>query len=113
MLLDQIDIGGATILRAAAKNYEHVVVVARPERYAAVLDELKQRSNVSLETRRVLASEAFSHTAAYDAAIASRFASEAGVQVPHELTPSLRKVRDPRQGENPPPQAAASPARRE
>ncbi len=40
MLLDQIDIGGATILRAAAKNYEHVVVVARPERYAAVLDEL-------------------------------------------------------------------------
>src|SRR5205807_1201484 len=80
MLLDQIDIGGATILRAAAKNYEHVVVVARPERYAAVLDELKQRSNVSLETRRVLASEAFSHTAAYDAAVASRFASEAGVQ---------------------------------
>src|SRR5439155_1615873 len=66
MLLDQIDIGGATILRAAAKNYEHVVVVARPERYAAVLDELKLRSNVSLETRRVLASEAFSHTAAYD-----------------------------------------------
>src|SRR2546423_2808471 len=77
MLLDQIDIGGATILRAAAKNYEHVVVVARPERYIAVLDELKQRNNVSLETRRVLASEAFSHTAAYDAAIASRFASEA------------------------------------
>ena len=106
MLLDQIDIGGATILRAAAKNYEHVVVVARPERYAAVLDELKLRSNVSLETRRVLASEAFSHTAAYDAAIASRFASEAGVQFPDELTLSLRKVRDLRYGENPHQQAA-------
>jgi phosphoribosylaminoimidazolecarboxamide formyltransferase/IMP cyclohydrolase len=106
LLLDQIDIGGATILRAAAKNYEQVVVVARPERYVAVLDELKQRSNVSLETRRVLASEAFSHTAAYDAAIASRFASEAGVQFPDELTLSLRKVRDLRYGENPHQQAA-------
>jgi phosphoribosylaminoimidazolecarboxamide formyltransferase/IMP cyclohydrolase len=106
MLLDQIDIGGATILRAAAKNYEQVVVVARPERYTAVLDELKQRHNVSLETRRVLASEAFSHTAAYDAAIASRFASEAGVQFPDELTLSLRKVRDLRYGENPHQQAA-------
>jgi phosphoribosylaminoimidazolecarboxamide formyltransferase/IMP cyclohydrolase len=107
MLLDQIDIGGATILRAAAKNYEHVVVVSRPDRYAAVLDELKQRGGtVSLETRRVLASEAFSHTAAYDAAIASRFASEAGVQFPDELTLSLRKVRDLRYGENPHQQAA-------
>src|SRR5207245_688885 len=113
MLLDQIDIGGATILRAAAKNYEHVVVVARPERYAAVLDELKLRSNVSLETRRVLASEAFSHTAAYDAAIASRFASEAGVQFPDELTLSLRKVRDLRYGENPHQQAAMYPVRGE
>src|SRR5438046_10037798 len=101
MLLDQIDIGGATILRAAAKNYEHVVVVARPERYAAVLDELKQRSNVSLETRRVLASEAFSHTAAYDAAVASRFASEAGGQFPGTLTHSLRDVPGLLSGENP------------
>jgi len=106
MPLDQIDIGGATILRAAAKNYEQVVVVARPERYAAVLDEVKQRGTVSLETRRVLASEAFSHTAAYDAAIASRFASDAGVQFPDELTLSLRKVRDLRYGENPHQQAA-------
>jgi phosphoribosylaminoimidazolecarboxamide formyltransferase/IMP cyclohydrolase len=106
MLLDQIDIGGATILRAGAKNYEHVVVVARPERYAAVLDELKQRGSVSLETRRVLASEAFSHTAAYDATVASRFAAEAGVQFPDELTLSLRKVRDLRYGENPHQQAA-------
>src|SRR5947209_2262141 len=106
LLLEQIDIGGAPLLRAAAKNYEHVVVVARPERYAAVLDELKQRGEVSLETRRVLAAEAFSHTAAYDAAIASRFASEAGVQFPDELTLSLRKVRDLRYGENPHQQAA-------
>src|SRR5205814_719685 len=43
MLLDQIDVGGVTLLRAGAKNYDHVVVVSRPERYGAVLDELRQR----------------------------------------------------------------------
>src|SRR5437867_4676917 len=101
MLLEQIDIGGVTLLRAAAKNYEQVVVIARPERYAPVLDELRQRGEVSLETRRMLAAEAFSHTAAYDAAIAGRFTSDAGVMFPDELTLSLRKVRDLRYGENP------------
>jgi phosphoribosylaminoimidazolecarboxamide formyltransferase/IMP cyclohydrolase len=106
MPLDQIDIGGASLLRAAAKNYEHVVVVARPERYVAVLDELTKRGEVSLETRRLLAAEAFSHTAAYDASIASRFAIEAGVQFPDEMALSLRKVRDLRYGENPHQQAA-------
>ena len=106
MLLDQIDVGGVTLLRAGAKNYDHVVVVSRPERYGAVLDELRQRGEVSLETRRILAAEAFSHTAAYDAAIASRFTAEAGVQFPDEMTLSLRKVRDLRYGENPHQQAA-------
>ncbi|TMC30460.1 MAG: bifunctional phosphoribosylaminoimidazolecarboxamide formyltransferase/IMP cyclohydrolase, partial [Chloroflexi bacterium] len=101
-----MDIGGATLLRAAAKNYQDVVVIARPDRYGAVLDELKGRGNVSLETRRLLAAEAFSHTAAYDATIASRFVSEAGIQFPEEMTLSLRKVRDLRYGENPHQQAA-------
>jgi phosphoribosylaminoimidazolecarboxamide formyltransferase/IMP cyclohydrolase len=105
-LQEQIDIGGATLLRAAAKNYQDVVVIARPDRYGAVLDELKGRGNVSLETRRLLAAEAFSHTAAYDATIASRFVSEAGIQFPDEMTLSLRKVRDLRYGENPHQQAA-------
>jgi phosphoribosylaminoimidazolecarboxamide formyltransferase/IMP cyclohydrolase len=54
-LQEHIDIGGATLLRAAAKNYQDVVVIARPDRYNAVLDELKGRGNVSLETRRLLA----------------------------------------------------------
>ena len=105
-LQDQIDIGGATLLRAAAKNYQDVVVISNPERYAAVLDELRGRGSVSLETRRLLAAEAFSHTAAYDATIASRFTAEAGVQFPDEMTISLRKVRDLRYGENPHQQAA-------
>jgi len=105
-LQDQIDIGGATLLRAAAKNYQDVVVIARPDRYGAVLDELKGRGSVSLETRRLLAAEAFSHTAAYDATIASRFVNEAGIQFPDDMTLSLRKVRDLRYGENPHQQAA-------
>ena len=105
-LMEQIDIGGATLLRAAAKNYDGVVVVSKPGRYQAVLDELKERGNVSLETRRLLAAEAFSHTAAYDAAIAARFVSEAGMDFPDEMTLSLRKVRDLRYGENPHQKAA-------
>ena len=105
-LQEQIDIGGATLLRAAAKNYQDVVVISNPARYPAVLDELKERGSVSLETRRTLAAEAFSHTAAYDAAIASRFVADAGISFPDEMTLSLRKVRDLRYGENPHQKAA-------
>ena len=105
-LLENIDIGGVALLRAAAKNHAHVVAVCRPERYQAVLDELRERGEVSTETRRLLAAEAYSHTAAYDATIAQRLAKSAGVTFPDELTLSLRKVRDLRYGENPHQQAA-------
>ena len=105
-LQEHIDIGGVTLLRAAAKNYQDVVVVSRPHRYQAVLDELRERGSVSLETRRMLAAEAFSHTAGYDAAIASRFVADAGISFPDEMTLALRKVRDLRYGENPHQQAA-------
>ena len=105
-LQEQIDIGGVALLRAAAKNHGSVVVVARTERYGAVLDELRERGDVSLETRRLLAAEAFGHTAAYDAAIASKFTQEAGIRFPEEMSLALRKVRDLRYGENPHQQAA-------
>ena len=105
-LQEQIDVGGVTLLRAAAKNYQDVIVVARPDRYQAVLDELKERGTVSAETRRMLAAEAFSHTAAYDAAIASRFVADAGISFPNEMTLALQKVRDLRYGENPHQKAA-------
>lgn len=105
-LQEQIDIGGVTLLRAAAKNYQGVIAVSRPDRYQAVLDELRERKDVSLETRRLLAAEAFSHTAGYDAAIASRFVADAGITFPDEMTLALRKVRDLRYGENPHQQAA-------
>src|SRR5438067_8453557 len=103
---EQIDVGGVTMLRAAAKNYQDVVVVSRPESYQAVLEELKTRGAVSSGTRRVLAAEAFSHTAAYDAAIASRFVADAGIEFPDEMTLPLRKIRDLRYGENPHQKAA-------
>ncbi|MBI3521672.1 MAG: bifunctional phosphoribosylaminoimidazolecarboxamide formyltransferase/IMP cyclohydrolase [Chloroflexi bacterium] len=105
-LLEKIDIGGLTLLRAAAKNHLDVVVVSRPERYVAILEELRERGSVSTETRRQLAAEAFSHTAAYDATIASRLSAAAGVSFPQDLTLSLEKVRDLRYGENPHQQAA-------
>src|SRR5436309_2690539 len=105
-LLEKIDIGGVTLLRAAAKNHSDVIVLSRPERYGPVLEELRERGSISVETRRQLAAEAFSHTAAYDAAIAAQVATDAGVQFPDELTLSLRKVRDLRYGENPHQQAA-------
>ncbi len=105
-LLEKIDIGGVTLLRAAAKNHADVIILSRPERYGPVLEELRERGSVSVETRRQLAAEAFSHTAAYDAAIAAQVATDAGVQFPDEMTLSLRKVRDLRYGENPHQQAA-------
>jgi len=105
-LLEKIDIGGVTLLRAAAKNHSDVIVLSRPERYGPVLEELRERGSISVETRRTLAAEAFSHTAAYDAAIAAQVATDAGVQFPDEMTLSLRKIRDLRYGENPHQQAA-------
>ena len=70
--IENIDIGGPAMLRAAAKNHRDVVVVVQPEDYAAVLDEMRENDGaVSEETRFELASRAFAHTARYDAAIAN------------------------------------------
>jgi len=105
-LMEKVDIGGVTLLRAAAKSHEDVIVIARPERYTAVLEELRERGTLDPETRRELAAEAYAHTASYDAAITSRLYAESGVCFPDELVIGLRKVRDLRYGENPHQQAA-------
>src|SRR5437762_1788771 len=104
-LLEKIDIGGVTLLRAAAKNHSDVIILSRPERYGPVLEELRERGSVSVETRRQLAAEAFSHNAAYDAAIAAQVETDAGVQFPVDMTLSLRKVLDLRYGVHPQRQA--------
>ncbi|MGQ0668725.1 MAG: bifunctional phosphoribosylaminoimidazolecarboxamide formyltransferase/IMP cyclohydrolase [Actinomycetota bacterium] len=101
-VIEQIDIGGPTLVRAAAKNFESVGVVVSPERYAEVADELGREGGLTRETRRALAAEAFAHTAAYDAAVAGWFAAEdAGEGLPDFVGLALRKIQGLRYGENP------------
>nr|MDQ2905664.1 bifunctional phosphoribosylaminoimidazolecarboxamide formyltransferase/IMP cyclohydrolase [Chloroflexota bacterium] len=63
---EQIDIGGVTLMRAAAKNFQDVIVLVRPQDYTSVMEEWRATGSVSLETRRRLAAIAFQHTASYD-----------------------------------------------
>jgi len=67
--LENIDIGGPNMIRAAAKNFENVVVIVNPRRYGQILSEYKKNGDVSAETRKALAVEAFKETARYDSAI--------------------------------------------
>jgi phosphoribosylaminoimidazolecarboxamide formyltransferase/IMP cyclohydrolase len=67
--LENIDIGGPNLIRAAAKNFENVVVIVKPDRYGHVLQELKKKGDISVETRAILAIEAFKETARYDSII--------------------------------------------
>jgi phosphoribosylaminoimidazolecarboxamide formyltransferase/IMP cyclohydrolase len=101
-VIEKIDIGGPAMVRAAAKNFESVGVVVDPSRYAAVLDELRDRSGLTRETRERLAAAAFAHTAAYDAAVAGWFADRAATNgMPGFVGLAFEKVGDLRYGENP------------
>jgi phosphoribosylaminoimidazolecarboxamide formyltransferase / IMP cyclohydrolase len=102
--VEMIDIGGPSMLRGAAKNFAHVAPICRPERYAAVLDELRERGDLSAATRRALAAEAFATTAAYEAAIARWFGDVEAF--PDTLVTAFTKVADLRYGENPHQRAA-------
>ena len=100
--IEQIDIGGPSLLRAAAKNHAFVTVVTSPEQYSKVLEEISSGGATSPELRRNLARQAFEHTAAYDQAIADYFARELGSEgFPDRMVLSLRKKSDLRYGENP------------
>ena len=106
--LEQIDIGGPTLLRAAAKNHPFVLVLVDPADYDEALDCLRAAegdpSRVPLEFRRRLAQKAFQHTAHYDTAIAQYLRDEDGF--PHRMTVALDKAMDLRYGENPHQRAA-------
>ena len=105
-VIENIDIGGPTLVRAAAKNFTGVAVVVDPHRYDDVLAEMKgDEGTISLETRRSLATEAFHHTAHYDLAIAAWF-SDAEGEFPEFTMMDLRKIQDLRYGENPHQRAA-------
>jgi phosphoribosylaminoimidazolecarboxamide formyltransferase / IMP cyclohydrolase len=105
-VIENIDIGGPTMIRAAAKNFGFTAVVARPEMYDAVLQELTDTDGkLSLGTRESLAAEAFSYTARYDTAIARWFA-EKQEDFPPVLMSAYEKVTDLAYGENPHQRAA-------
>ena len=116
-LVEEIDIGGPSMVRAAAKNHASVAIVTSPARYGSILDALDEHGEVPLGLRSALAVEAFRHTAAYDARIAAELPGRmhaAGVPLPAEpglptsadpyppsLTISMEKVDTLRYGENP------------
>ena len=102
--LEQIDIGGPTMLREAAKNHPHVTVVCDPADYDDVLRHLRARDDGS-EWRRRLATKVFRHTSGYDSAIAA-YLSDEEVGFPSDFTVRLTKLQDLRYGENPDQQAA-------
>jgi phosphoribosylaminoimidazolecarboxamide formyltransferase/IMP cyclohydrolase len=102
--VEMIDIGGPSMLRGAAKNFAHVVPVCRPERYPQILAELDTKGEVSADTRRELAAEAFATTAAYEAAISTWFLGRE--PFPERFIPTFLKVDDLSYGENPHQRAA-------
>lgn len=98
--IENIDIGGPTMIRAAAKNYQDVAVIVDPNDYSKVLDELKN-GGVTLETKKYLQYKVFAHTAVYDSLISNYLASQLGITFPDEVTFAYKKAQDMRYGENP------------
>lgn len=120
--VENIDIGGVSLIRAAAKNHKDVVVLTDPSQYAALMRELTETGGISEETRKVLAVEGFRHTSGYDASIQAYFSNQYrqvlldhpvdsfendeaersyNRDFPPILTPAYRRLRKLRYGENP------------
>jgi len=99
--LEQIDIGGVALLRAAAKNYPRVTVVCDPADYADITAALSQKNFVTMNRRAELARKAFAHTAQYDAAITNYLAAQVNGVTPPLWNQTLVKTQEMRYGENP------------
>jgi phosphoribosylaminoimidazolecarboxamide formyltransferase/IMP cyclohydrolase len=105
--IENIDIGGPTMLRSAAKNYQDVSVIVDPCDYDKVINELKENKEVSLDTKFYLCSKVFEHTAHYDSLIAAYMKKERNdYDLPQTITMTYEKVQDMRYGENPHQKAA-------
>jgi len=101
-VIENIDIGGPSMLRSAAKNFGSVAVVVDPSDYGKVMDELKKDKNLKKDTLRSLAVKAFKHTARYDAIIGDYLCRcEEKGKMSHTLNLTFEKIRDTRYGENP------------
>jgi len=100
--IENIDIGGPSMLRSAAKNHKFVTVITQPDQYDKVIDEMQKNDGaISEETRSDFARMAFGLTASYDAAIAKYLNSRAGVEYPERITVALARQGTLRYGENP------------
>lgn len=104
--IENIDIGGPSMLRAAAKNYSGVVVLVDAKDYRIVIDSLENGQPIAEEARMALAAKVFRHTAAYDALVAQYLTRQTGEEFPEKLTLTYEKAQDLRYGENPHQQAA-------
>ncbi|HEY4531581.1 MAG TPA: bifunctional phosphoribosylaminoimidazolecarboxamide formyltransferase/IMP cyclohydrolase [Kurthia sp.] len=104
--IENIDIGGPTMLRSAAKNQKYVSVIVDANDYPAVLAELKADGETTLATRRRLAAKVFRHTAAYDSYISNYLSTELGEEFPEQMTLTYELKQTLRYGENPHQKAA-------
>ena len=105
--IENIDIGGPTMVRSAAKNHDRVGIIVNPARYESVIAELKEAGVLSLNTKRLLALEAFQHTAQYDAAISHFLTDAFGAEaLAGEIAFGGQKIQELRYGENPHQKAA-------
>lgn len=98
--IENIDIGGPSMLRSGAKNHEFVTVIVDPADYSLVLQELKAHGETQLATRKRLAAKVFRHTAAYDALIAQYLTEMVDEKEPEKLTLTYERKQDLRYGEN-------------
>ena len=97
--VENIDIGGPSMLRSAAKNWQDVTVVCNPDNYPSIIEEIRHSGNTTPQTRLKLSAEAYTHTAEYDMKIAAYMRSQAGLSEKLFLTYDL--VQPLRYGENP------------
>ncbi|MBD3616149.1 MAG: bifunctional phosphoribosylaminoimidazolecarboxamide formyltransferase/IMP cyclohydrolase [Gracilimonas sp.] len=101
-----IDIGGPTMIRAAAKNFAHVSILSSPDQYNGFIEELEEKLAISFDTRRQLAKSAFAHTADYDSAISNYFTKLIEEEPAKQFNISLPISQELRYGENPHQKAA-------
>ncbi len=100
--IENIDIGGPSMVRSAAKNHKFVTIVTSPDQYQTIIDEMKDNQGATTQaTRNQLAASAFAKTAGYDAAISSYLASQANEPYPQKVSIAIEKNSELRYGENP------------
>ncbi|MCX7881810.1 MAG: bifunctional phosphoribosylaminoimidazolecarboxamide formyltransferase/IMP cyclohydrolase [Brevinematales bacterium] len=100
-IIEHIDIGGVALIRAAAKNYHDVCVIVDTTDIPSLIEEIEKNGSLSLSTRAILATKAFSHTAYYDSMISTYFQRMVGMDFPKEMGIPLKQVSGLRYGENP------------